>query len=670
MPDQKALNRIEALRDLIRTHDYSYYVLDQPTVTDFEYDKLYAELLELEKKHPEFVTKDSPTQRIGAEPLPFFSKIQHRLPMLSLQNSYSIDEIREFDDRVKRFLQTNEKVEYFCEPKFDGLAIELIYEHGHLVRALTRGDGETGEDVTQNIRTIRAIPLKLANEARSLPLLEIRGEVLMFKDDFRVLNENQQDAGLPTFANPRNAAAGSVRQLDPKITASRPLRMYCYTFGAIQNYRFHKQSEFIKQIAGWGLPVSPLHRICSSAEGAVDFYNDVLKKRHSLAYDIDGVVVKVNRFDLQDELGFIARSPRWATAAKFKPEQGRTVITEITVQVGRTGALTPVAVMEPVRVGGVTITHATLHNQDEIDRKDVRVGDTVIVQRAGDVIPEIVRVVTEKRQPRAKPFQIPHTCPVCGSAVDKVEGEVVLRCTNLLCPAVVRESLKHFVSRRAMDIDKVGERTIDQLVDAGLVKRFSDFYRLTLAQVMSLERQGEKSSQNIIDSINKSKRPTLSRFIYALGMRFVGEQMAKILASHFRSMERLLEATEDELDRIEGIGKRVAHSIATALNQKTLRDEIKSLENFGVIITNPPSLKKRGLLSDLNIVITGTLPVERNLIKDLIEENGGKSSSSVSKKTNYVLAGESPGSKIEKAQELGVPIIDWHEFQRLIHEKK
>ena len=670
MPDQKALNRIEALRDLIRTHDYSYYVLDQPTVTDFEYDKLYAELLELEKKHPEFVTKDSPTQRIGAEPLPFFSKIQHRLPMLSLQNSYSIDEIREFDDRVKRFLQTNEKVEYFCEPKFDGLAIELIYEHGHLVRALTRGDGETGEDVTQNIRTIRAIPLKLANEARSLPLLEIRGEVLMFKDDFRVLNENQQDAGLPTFANPRNAAAGSVRQLDPKITASRPLRMYCYTFGAIQNYRFHKQSEFIKQIAGWGLPVSPLHRICSSAEGAVDFYNDVLKKRHSLAYDIDGVVVKVNRFDLQDELGFIARSPRWATAAKFKPEQGSTVITEIAVQVGRTGALTPVAVMEPVRVGGVTITHATLHNQDEIDRKDVRVGDTVIVQRAGDVIPEIVRVVTEKRQPRAKPFQIPHTCPVCGSAVDKVEGEVVLRCTNLLCPAVVRESLKHFVSRRAMDIDKVGERTIDQLVDAGLVKRFSDFYRLTLAQVMSLERQGEKSSQNIIDSINKSKRPTLSRFIYALGMRFVGEQMAKILASHFRSMERLLEATEDELDRIEGIGKRVAHSIATALNQKTLRDEIKSLENFGVIITNPPSLKKRGLLSDLNIVITGTLPVERNLIKDLIEENGGKSSSSVSKKTNYVLAGESPGSKIEKAQELGVPIIDWHEFQRLIHEKK
>ncbi len=670
MPDQKALNRIEALRDLIRTHDYSYYVLDQPTVTDFEYDKLYAELLELEKKHPEFVTKDSPTQRIGAEPLPFFSKIQHRLPMLSLQNSYSIDEIREFDDRVKRFLQTNEKVEYFCEPKFDGLAIELIYEHGHLVRALTRGDGETGEDVTQNIRTIRAIPLKLANEARSLPLLEIRGEVLMFKDDFRVLNENQQDAGLPTFANPRNAAAGSVRQLDPKITASRPLRMYCYTFGAIQNYRFHKQSEFIKQIAGWGLPVSPLHRICSSAEGAVDFYNDVLKKRHSLAYDIDGVVVKVNRFDLQDELGFIARSPRWATAAKFKPEQGSTVITEIAVQVGRTGALTPVAVMEPVRVGGVTITHATLHNQDEIDRKDVRVGDTVIVQRAGDVIPEIVRVVTEKRQPRAKPFQIPHTCPVCGSAVDKVEGEVVLRCTNLLCPAVVRESLKHFVSRRAMDIDKVGERTIDQLVDAGLVKRFSDFYRLTLAQVMSLERQGEKSSQNIIDSINKSKRPTLSRFIYALGMRFVGEQMAKILASHFRSMERLLEATEDELDRIEGIGKRVAHSIATALNQKTLRDEIKSLENFGVIIANPPSLKKRGLLSDLNIVITGTLPVERNLIKDLIEENGGKSSSSVSKKTNYVLAGESPGSKIEKAQELGVPIIDWHEFQRLIHEKK
>ncbi len=664
MKDVKA--RIQELRDLIRTHDYNYYVLDKPQITDFEYDKFFAELSELEGKYPEFVTGDSPTQRVGGEPLAAFKKAKHRLPMLSLQNSYSTHEIREFDERVKRFLGSAGSVEYFCEPKFDGLAIELVYERGHLVRALTRGDGETGEDVTLNVRTIRAIPLVLSKEARNIPLLEIRGEILMFKEDFRALNESQQEEGLAPFANPRNAAAGSVRQLDPKITAARPLRMYCYAFGALEGVRFRSQAEFNDQIAEWGLPTARLHQVCKNADCAVEFYNDTLKRRHALPFDIDGVVVKVNSLNLQDELGFIARSPRWATAAKFQPEQGQTIVKDIAVQVGRTGALTPVAIMEPVRVGGVTITHATLHNQDEIDRKDVRIGDTVIIQRAGDVIPEIVRVVSEKRPTHTKPFRLSRNCPACDNPVEKIEGEVVLRCANPLCPAVVRESLKHFVSRRAMDIDKVGDRTIDQMVDAGLVTRFSDFYKLTLNDVLSLERQGEKSAQNIIESIEKGRHTTLPRFIYALGIRFVGEQTAKILASHFRSIEKLIAATEEELDQIAGIGERVAHSIYSSLKQKALQKEIDVLQKLGVEIENPKSIKASATLAGLTFVVTGTLPIERNAVKDLIEQNGGKTSSSVSKKTNYVLAGDSPGSKIEKAQELGIPVIDWGEFQRLV----
>ena len=664
MKDVKA--RIEKLRELIRTHDYNYYVLDRPAITDFEYDQLYRELLDLEKSRPELVSDDSPTQRVGGEPLPFFKKVRHRLPMLSLQNSYSVDEIRAFDERVKRFLNTTEQIEYYCEPKFDGLAIELVYERGRLVHALTRGDGEAGEDVTQNVRTIRAVPLMLSGEARKIPLLEIRGEILLFKEDFRALNEAQQEEGLAPFANPRNAAAGSVRQLDPKITASRPLRMFCYAFGVVDGAHFRTQAEFVERLTEWGLPTAKLHRACKNAGCATDFYNAAIKDRHSLPFEIDGVVVKVNRIDLQNELGFIARSPRWATAAKFQPEQGRTVIENIAVQVGRTGALTPVAVMKSVRVGGVVITHATLHNQDEIDRKDVRVGDTVIVQRAGDVIPEVVSVVMDARPHHSKPFRLPHSCPACGNPVEKIEGEVVLRCANPLCPAIVRESLKHFVGQRAMDINKIGDRTIDQIVDAGLVNRFSDFYKLTLEDLLSLERQGKKSAQNIIESIEKSRHPALARFIYALGIRFVGEQTAKILASHYRSIDRLLFANEEDLDKIEGIGVRVAHSIHSSLQQKALQREIHELQKLGVEIENPTPMKKNAPLSGVSIVITGTLPMERSAVKDLIEEHGGKISSSISKRTNYVLAGDSPGSKIEKAQELGVPLINWEQFQRLL----
>jgi DNA ligase (NAD+) len=661
---KKARDRVLELRKIIAEHDYNYYVLDKPVITDFEYDQLYTELQKIETEHPTLVTLDSPTQRVGGAPLEVFEKGKHRQPMLSLQNSYSTDDIVAFDERVKKFLGSQDDIAYYCEPKFDGLAIELIYEGGQFVRALTRGDGETGEDVTQNIRTLRSVPLKLVG--KQIPdLLEVRGEVLIYKSDFAELNEQQQEAGLEPFANPRNAAAGSIRQLDPKITATRPLRVFCYAFGATTGIAPKTQDQFIKLLSDLGLPTSPLHRVSKSADQAVEFYNQVLEKRHDLPFDIDGVVIKVNDLRLQQELGTIARSPRWATAAKFPPEQAQTVIEDIVVQVGRTGALTPVAVMTPVRVGGVSVTHATLHNQDEIDRKDVRIGDTVIVQRAGDVIPEVVRPMLEKRPKKSTPFKIPNQCPECGSLATRAEEEVVLRCTNNLCPAVVRESLKHFVSRRAMNIDKVGDKIVDQFVASGLVNKFSDFYRLRLEDVRKLERQGERSATNIIESIDASRKPSLARFIYALGLRFIGEQTAKVLAQHFGSIEKLLKAPREELVEIEGVGDTVADSLYRALQNKTLRNEIEVMQKLGVEITNPKKTTG-GKFSGLTFVITGTLPVHRDEAKEIIESHGGKAASSVSKKTNYVLAGEEAGSKLDKAKELNVPIIDWAEFQNLL----
>lgn len=698
--DMTTKKRIHELREEIRKHDYQYHVLDQPVISDKEYDVLFAELLKLESEHPELITPDSPTQRVGSAPLESFEKVRHRQPMLSLQNSYSPEDIRGFDERVRKALHTEERITYFCEPKFDGLAIELIYENGELTGALTRGDGTTGENVISNIRTIRSIPQRLPIQSPPA-LIEVRGEVLMFKSDFADLNESQQEAGEVPFANPRNAAAGSIRQLDPRITASRPLRMFAYAPGVLEGARYKSQKEFEQSIAELGLPTvgvadetesmedfverttnelvacakkkgiprPPLARRCEGADEAVAYYHFIEKIRHLLPFDIDGVVTKVDSFRLQEELGFVARSPRWATAAKFQPEQGETVIREIAVQVGRTGALTPVAIMEPVRVGGVTITNATLHNQDEIDRKDVRVGDTVIIQRAGDVIPEVVKVVPEKRPKHSKPFHIPANCPVCGEPAIKPEDEVVSRCVNPICPAIVKESLKHFVARRAMNIERLGDRMIETLVEKGLVKSFSDLYRLDREQLLGLERQGEKSVSNILESIDHSRKTTLPRMIFALGIRFVGEATAKSLARHFRTMEAFLSATHDQLLAVEDIGPRVAESIQVAISNPALVKEIHSLEKLGVtyeIESKRSTHAHSATLAGKKFVITGTLPVSRDEVKDLIEAHGGAVLGSVSKKTDYLVAGEEAGSKLDKATELGISILDWDGLQNLI----
>lgn len=662
--------RHDELKKIISEHDYSYYVLDNPTITDFEYDKLFSELLKIEEKGRDLDLSDSPSQRVGGKPLDVFEKAAHRIPMLSLANSYSPQDIFDFDERVKKFLNTTDDIEYFCELKFDGLSMELVYEDGHLIRALTRGDGSVGEDVTQNIKTIKSIPLKL--KAKTPPeLLEVRGEVLIFKEDFARLNETQQENGQQTFANPRNAAAGSMRQLDSKITASRPLKFFAYALGKIEGISFKTQHDIQIYFSENGIPTAltkdpQLVSISAGPQGVVDYYHSIEKKRSKLAFDIDGIVVKVNSLRSQDDLGLVARSPRWATAAKFQPEQATTVVLEITVQVGRTGALTPVAIMEPVKVGGVTITNATLHNQDEINRKDVRVGDTVVVQRAGDVIPEIVSVVFDKRPPTSESFVIPDRCPACNSSAVKLENEVVTRCVNPLCVAAVKESLKHFASRRAMNIDKVGDRLIETLVDNKLLLSFSDFYRLTKEQLLALDRQGEKSAENIINSIERSKNPTLARFIYSLGIRFVGEQTAKLLADHFVNIENFLKSKDEELLLIPEIGPKVAKSITAWLGNKKLVQEINELEGLGIQISNPIR-SSEGALSGKSFLITGTLPIKRDDAKNFIEKNGGKILSSVSSKLTYLVVGDDPGSKVEKAQNLGVKVISWDELQTLIN---
>jgi DNA ligase (NAD+) len=686
----------ELVREIQR-HDHLYHALDRPEISDREYDLLVEELLRLEAAHPELVRNDSPSQRVGSRPLEAFAKVEHRRPMLSLQNSYSVEDIDEFDARVRKQLGSDapEVIEYFCEPKFDGLAMELVYEGGVLTRALTRGDGSIGEDVTANIRTIRSVPLRLPAEAP--PLFEVRGEVILLKDDFAKLNEQQEADGEATFANPRNAAAGSIRQLDSRIAASRPLRMFIYAPGVIEGHSFESQSEFERQCLIWGLPgvgvsdESPeafrsrlkralgagqapapqelrLARTARGPSEARAYYEFIQNVREQLPFDIDGVVIKVNSWRTQDELGFVARSPRWATAAKFPPQQAETTLREIAVQVGRTGALTPVAILEPVRVGGVTVSHATLHNQDEIDRKDLRVGDRVVIQRAGDVIPEVVRVANPDREGRTSPFRLPSRCPSCASKVEKPEGEAVARCFNPLCPAIVKESIKHFVSRRAMNIEGLGDKLIDTLVDEGLISRPSDLYALRLDQILSLERQGEKSAQKLLDAIDRSREADLARVIYALGIRFVGEATAKSLALAFSDHDEFLSATAEQLSAIPDIGEKVAQSLLQALQGEYVRGEIHSLLKKGVRLAKRKQAGGQDRLKGLKFVITGTLPEPREEIKSLIEAEGGLIQGSVSKKTDILLAGEEAGSKLAKAQELGIRIMDWAEFQRLLGE--
>lgn len=663
--------RHEELKKIISHHDYQYHVLDQPQISDHEYDMLFAELVKLESASPEKLDlSNSPSQRVGASPLSAFEKATHRLPMLSLSNSFSEEDIHDFNERVQKGLNTQEVIEYLCEPKFDGLSLELVYENGTLVKAITRGDGTIGEDVTQNAKTIRNIPLQLNIETPPR-LLEVRGEVLMLKKDFAELNETQQENGLQVFANPRNAAAGSVRQLDSKITASRPLRFFGYALGATEGVTLLSQSDIQEYFVKVGIPAlsgkvkKELLKICRGPEEVTQYFKKVEDVRSRLDFDIDGVVIKVNNLSLQDDLGMVARSPRWATAAKFKPEQGQTTVEDIIVQVGRTGALTPVAIMAPVKVGGVTITNATLHNQDEIDRKDIRIGDTVVIQRAGDVIPEVVSVVLDKRPLHSKKFTIPEQCPVCGEPVQRTEGEVVTRCVNPLCTALITESLKHFVGRRAMNLDKVGDKIIEALVQNNLLKKFSDFYRLSKEDILSLGRQGDKSSENILKSIELSKKTTLARLIFALGIRFVGEQTAKSLAEHFLTIEGFLSATPEEILKVPDVGEKVQESVSTWLSNPELTNDIRTMLELGIEI-EAPKRAVEGTLSGKTFLITGTLPVKRDEAKDLIEENGGKILSSVSSKLDYLVAGDDPGSKVEKAQAKDIPILSWDDLLKLI----
>jgi DNA ligase (NAD+) len=652
--------RAEQLRQAIELHNYRYYVLDDPVISDAEYDRLFRELQQLETDHPELATPDSPTQRVGAAPLSAFPEVTHRVAMLSLNNAFADEEVTAFDRRIREALDVAE-VEYACEPKFDGLAVTLTYERGRLTRGATRGDGYTGEDVSANLRTIRAIPLKLP-AADPPALLEVRGEVLLLKRDFQRLNQKQQERGEKAFVNPRNAAAGSLRQLDPRLTAERPLTFFAYGLGGTEGVpQFRAHAEIMNWLEKLHFPVSKERRVVSGVDGALAFYRDIGARREELPFEIDGVVYKVNALADQETLGYVSRAPRFAVAHKFPAEEAITRIVDIDVQVGRTGTLTPVARLAPVFVGGVTVTNATLHNEDEVRRKDVRIGDTVAVRRAGDVIPEVVRVLAERRPADAREFVMPSACPVCGSAVIRLEGEAAARCTGgLFCAAQVKQALLHFASRRAMDIEGLGEKLVDQLVNGQVVKTPADIYKLGLAALASLERMAEKSASNLIAAIEKSKATTLERFIYALGIRHVGETTARDLARHFGNLDALLAADEVRLMEVPDVGPVVAQSIVRFMAEAHNREVIEQLRAAGVRWPEGEgSAREAGLLTGRTFVLTGTLPtLTRDQAKARIEALGGKVAGSVSKKTDYVVVGADPGSKADKARELGIRILD------------
>jgi len=666
--------RVAALRREIAEHDQRYYVLDAPSVSDAEYDTLYRELVALESAHPELVTPDSPTQRVGGAPLDQFEPVRHAVPMLSIRTETETipEAAAKFDARVRRDLglaADAPPVEYTAELKFDGLAISLRYEHGKLAVAATRGDGEVGEDVTRNVRTIRAVPQQLAMK-NPPPVLEVRGEVYMTRADFARLNERQQAAGHKTFINPRNTAAGAVRQLDPAMTARRPLRFFAYGIGDAQGFKAPAtHSALLETLAAAGLPVNREHRVARGGDELMKFYCSVRERRNGFAFDIDGVVYKVNSLALQRTLGFLTREPRWAVAHKFPAEEMATEVLGIDVNVGRTGAVTPIARLVPVFVGGVTVTNATLHNEDEIRRKDVRIGDTVIVRRAGDVIPEVVRVLLEKRPKNAKSFVMPSQCPDCGSAVVRLPDEAIARCTGgLVCPAQRKQALLHFASRRALDIEGLGEKLVDQLVDAGLVHTPADIYRLDVETLAKLERMAEKSAANVVAAIEKGKETTLSRFIYALGIRQVGEATARDLARHFGSLDPLMAATTDELAAVRDVGPVVAESISRFFAERHNREVIEALRKRGVHWRDmAPQRAAAGKLAGVTFVLTGTLPsLARDEAKAMIEAEGGKVAGSVSAKTDYVVAGEEAGSKLDKAQALGVPIVDESQLRKML----
>jgi DNA ligase (NAD+) len=665
MTSEAIRKRVDKLREEIEYHNYRYYILDHPEISDAEYDRLMRELEKIEEQNPELRSPNSPTQRVGASPLEEFEIVRHSIPMLSLANAFDESEAREFDKRVKKFLGTSEEIEYMTEPKFDGLAVELVYERGQFVVGSTRGDGLNGENITQNLRTIKTLPLQLIRREISVPeRLEVRGEVIMQLKRFKELNRKREERGEPPFANPRNAAAGSVRQLDPKITAERPLEIYFYALGQVRGWTFKTQWEVLKTLPKWGLRTNPYIRKCKNIEEVLDYYREMNERRETLPYEIDGTVIKVNSFDLQTRLGEIARSPRWALAFKFQPKQETTKIKDIKPQVGRTGALTPVALMEPVRVGGVEVSRATLHNQDEIDRLDVRIGDTVVIQRAGDVIPEVVQVITSKRTGAEKKFKMPSKCPVCGAEV--IKEEAIHRCIGLDCPAQLKGRIRHFASKRAMDIDGLGVKLIDQLVDKGLVKDVADIYYIKKEQLIELERMADKSAQNIIDAIEKSKTKPLSKFLYALGVRNVGETTAEDLARHFQRLDDFFRLSEEELMEVEGIGPEVAASVHRFFGEKKNRESIDRLKKAGVKVIEPKA-KEKGKLVGRAFVFTGALKdFARDEARTLVESMGATTASSVSKKVDFVVVGEDPGSKFDKAKELGIKTITEEEFKKMI----
>jgi DNA ligase (NAD+) len=660
--------RIEDLRDQIRLHNYHYYVLDAPLIPDAEYDRLFLELRQLEEQYPEFITEDSPTRRVGDQPLPGFEEVRHALRMLSLENVFSDEELADFDRRVRERLGTDKQVVYTAEPKLDGLAISLRYENGRLVQGATRGDGERGEDVTSNVRTIEAIPLRLLGKHYPA-LLEVRGEVFMPKAGFEKLNAEARKAGEKSFANPRNAAAGSLRQLDPRLTAKRPLSFYAYGLGQTDEPIAESHAAAMQELRKIGIPVSPELQRLDGIDECLDYYANILGRRDNLPYEIDGVVYKVDSFEAQSRLGFVSRAPRWAVAHKFPAQEELTVVEDIEFQVGRTGAVTPVARLKPVTVAGVTVSNATLHNMDEIERKDVRVGDTVIIRRAGDVIPEVVQVVPDRRPGDVKKPELPLTCPVCGSDILRVEGEAVARCSGgLYCSAQRREGIKHFASRKAMDIEGLGDKLVEQLDENGLVKTVADIYSLKAEDIAALERMGEKSAQNLIMALEKSKSTTLPRFLYALGIREVGEATARSLANHFLTLDAIEQADEDALQETPDVGPIVASHIASFFRQEHNIEVLQGLIAAGVhwpAIEKPEEAAQP--LDGKTFVLTGALSRPRDQIKAQLEALGAKVAGSVSKKTDYVVAGEAAGSKLAKAQDLDIDILDEDQLQEMIN---
>lgn len=661
MSDQTVIAQLEALREKINDYNYQYYVLDDPSVPDSEYDRQMRALQALEAEHPELITPDSPSQKVGGEPLGAFEQVTHEVPMLSLDNAFEEADLKAFEKRLLDRLKADIKLAFSCEPKLDGLAVSILYENGVLLRAATRGDGQVGENITANVRTIANVPLKL--RGADLPeRIEVRGEVFMPRDGFEKLNENQRNAGLKVFANPRNAAAGSLRQLDSRITAKRPLMFYAYSLGVVAPDDFtlpDSHHERLRQLAEWGIPLCPDIGITEGANGCLAYYEQILSRRDGLAYDIDGVVFKVDDIALQQQLGFVARAPRWAIAQKFPAQEEMTRLLDVEFQVGRTGAITPVARLEPVFVGGVTVSNATLHNQDEVERLGVCIGDTVIIRRAGDVIPQVVSVVADKRPEDAREIRFPAQCPVCDSQVEKLADEAVARCTGgLICPAQRKQALKHFASRKALDIDGLGDKLIEQLVDAGLLKTPVDIFNLTFPELIQLERMGDKSAANLLQAIHNAKQTTLPKFLYALGIREVGETTAANLALHFQTLEAIQNASLDDLQAVQDVGIVVAEHVFNFFNESHNTEVLEGLLSAGL---NWPEIEAPDeadlVLDGKTCVVTGTLSqMSRNDVKALLQQAGAKVAGSVSAKTDFLVAGEKAGSKLAKAQELDVEV--------------